>query len=272
MTTRQLSAQLEEYWKQLDRESDRLTLVDIGRSEEGRTWDDAVITDRANAARPERQETSQARSAPRAHGRGSACLRVKARLSSGSTAVCTPPRSSPLAADRDGLQLVSQTDDETMRILRDVIVLLVHANPDGHELVANWYMREKSLHRRTLSGLPRRTRLVAGHDNNRDFYMGTQAETINMSASCSRSGIPQIVYDHHQAPPTDALMVAPPSEGPRLPVRSSRQSASMRWVNRYTGACDRRGIGRRNGNGSPARHGGTEACERLRRFTTRLEY
>jgi hypothetical protein len=47
-------AQLEEYWKQLDRESDRMTLVDIGRTEEGRTHWMAVITDPANTARLER--------------------------------------------------------------------------------------------------------------------------------------------------------------------------------------------------------------------------
>ena len=39
-------------------------------------------------------------------------------------------------------QLVSRTDDETMRILNDVIILAVHANPDGMELVSDWYMRE----------------------------------------------------------------------------------------------------------------------------------
>ena len=30
-----------------------------------------------------------------------------------------------------------------MRFLNDVILLYVQANPDGQELVANWYMREK---------------------------------------------------------------------------------------------------------------------------------
>ena len=40
-------------------------------------------------------------------------------------------------------QMVSRTDEETMRFLNDVIVLNVQANPDGQELVANWYMREK---------------------------------------------------------------------------------------------------------------------------------
>src|SRR4030095_12536031 len=36
-----------------------------------------------------------------------------------------------------GYQLVSGTDEETRRFLKDVIVLAVNANPDGHELVAN---------------------------------------------------------------------------------------------------------------------------------------
>ena len=39
-------------------------------------------------------------------------------------------------------QMVSRTDAETMRFLNDVILLCVQANPDGQEIVANWYMRE----------------------------------------------------------------------------------------------------------------------------------
>ena len=106
------------------------------------------------------------------------------------------------------------TDPETLRILRDVIVLLVHANPDGHELVANWYMREKQPRRRTLAGVPRLYQKYAGHDNNRDFYMGTQAETINMNRILYQEWFPQIVYDHHQAPVSGAVMFAPPFGGP----------------------------------------------------------
>ena len=39
-------------------------------------------------------------------------------------------------------QLLSATDAETLRILDDVVILFVHANPDGMDLVADWYMRE----------------------------------------------------------------------------------------------------------------------------------
>ena len=40
-------------------------------------------------------------------------------------------------------QMASRTDPETMRLLNDVIGLYTLANPDGQELCANWYMREK---------------------------------------------------------------------------------------------------------------------------------
>ena len=39
-------------------------------------------------------------------------------------------------------EMVSRNDPETMRFLNDVIILAVHANPDGMELVSNWYMRQ----------------------------------------------------------------------------------------------------------------------------------
>src|ERR1022692_2986545 len=55
-------------------------------------------------------------------------------------------------------QMVSRTDEETMRFLNDVIVLNVQANPDGQELVANWYMREK----RKRALWPRRARPSCG--------------------------------------------------------------------------------------------------------------
>ena len=62
-----------------------------------------------------------------------------------------------------------------MRFLNDVIILAVHANPDGMELVSNWYMRETDPTRRSSTGLPRLYQKYIGHDNNRDFYMSIAA-------------------------------------------------------------------------------------------------
>src|SRR3954462_4804064 len=39
-------------------------------------------------------------------------------------------------------QLVSRSDDETRRILNDDIILAVQVNPDGMQLVSNWYMKD----------------------------------------------------------------------------------------------------------------------------------
>src|SRR5690606_7965172 len=78
-------------------------------------------------------------------------------------------------------RMVSRTDPETMRILDDVIILFVHANPDGNDLVAEWYMRHADPRQRTTAGLPRLYQKYIGHDNNRDFFMSTQAETENIN-------------------------------------------------------------------------------------------
>ena len=68
-------------------------------------------------------------------------------------------------------QLASRNDPETLRFLNDTIVLCVQANPDGQEIVANWYMREKDPLKRSLAGLPRLYNQYIGHDDNRDFYI-----------------------------------------------------------------------------------------------------
>ena len=68
--------------------------------------------------------------------------------------------------------------------------------------------------RRTLSGIPRAYQKYVGHDNNRDFYMSSQAETINMNRVLYREWFPQIVYDHHQTGPPGTVMFAPPFRDP----------------------------------------------------------
>src|SRR5207249_5626305 len=94
-------------------------------------------------------------------------------------------------------QFLAANDEECLRILDDVIILFVHANPDGMDLVADWYMRNKEPTKRTMApGLPRLYQKYIGHDNNRDFYANTQAETKNMNRAMYREWFPQIVYNH----------------------------------------------------------------------------
>ena len=111
-------------------------------------------------------------------------------------------------------QMASRNDAETLRILDDVVLLAAFANPDGLELVANWYMREKEPAKRSMANLPVLYQKYIGHDNNRDFYMSNLPESINMNRVLYSEWFPQIVYNHHQTGPAGAVMFGPPFRDP----------------------------------------------------------
>src|SRR5215510_10422862 len=110
--------------------------------------------------------------------------------------------------------MVSRTDEETMRFLDECIVLFVHANPDGNDLVADWYMRETDPLKRSVSGLPRLYQKYIGHDNNRDFFASTQAETENINRVLYHEWLPQLLYNHHQSGPAGTVLWSPPLRDP----------------------------------------------------------
>ena len=111
-------------------------------------------------------------------------------------------------------QFASKNDEETLRILKDVIILATHANPDGMELVSDWYMRNPNEKQRSTGQLPRLYQKYVGHDNNRDFYMMNQPESMNMNRILYREWFPQIMYNHHQTGPTGTVMFSPPFRDP----------------------------------------------------------
>ena len=210
-------AQLETYWQTLAAESDRMVLEDIGRTEGGRTQWMAIVSAPENLARLD-QYREIARRLAVAEGLDESAAR--ALVGEGKAVVWID---GGLHADEVlGAQqlietvyrLVSGTDADMRQVLRDVIVLAVHANPDGHALLADWYMREPDPRRRTLGGVPELYQKYAGHDNNRDFFLSSQAETVNLNRVLYREWFPQIVYDHHQTAPPGTVMFAPPFREP----------------------------------------------------------
>src|SRR3546814_6937573 len=81
------------------------------------------------------------------------------------------------------------------RIRDNVIILFAANNPDGQELVANWYMRIKDPAKREagFESLPKLYHAYVGHDNNRDFYMAEMPETQNITRVLFREWRPQVV-------------------------------------------------------------------------------
>ena len=111
-------------------------------------------------------------------------------------------------------QMASQNDPETLRILNDVITLVVIVNPDGMELVSNWYMRQADEKQRSTSGIPVLYEKYAGHDNNRDWYMNNLPETEATSRQLYIEWNPQIMYNQHQTGPAGTVLFVPPFRDP----------------------------------------------------------
>ncbi len=206
-----------EYWKKLDRESDRLTVVDIGKTAEGRPIAMAIVTAPENHKKLARYREISKRLAlaedlaepdARALAReGKAVVWVDGGLHA--TEVLGAQHLIELV-----YQLVSMNDPETLRLLNDDILLATCVNPDGLELVADWYMREPDPLKRTTAGLPRLYHKYIGHDNNRDFYISNQPETEAINRVFYMDWFPQIVYNHHQSGPDGTVLFAPPFRDP----------------------------------------------------------
>jgi len=205
--------QFEAYVHQLDRESPRLVVEEIGRTAEGRPQLMAIITSPENHRNLDRYQEI-ARRLALAEGLSDADARALAAEGKAVVWIDGGLHATEVLGAHQLLetiyQLVSFDDPETMRFLDDVIVLAVHANPDGMELVSSWYMRNPEPNERSTSGIPRLYQKYVGHDNNRDFYMSTQPETENMNRIMFREWFPQIVYNHHQTGPAGTVMFAPP--------------------------------------------------------------
>ncbi|MDT8342216.1 MAG: M14 family metallopeptidase, partial [Longimicrobiales bacterium] len=210
-------AQLMEYWALLDSQSDRMVLRSIGETSEGRPQLQAIITAPEDHANLDRYREI---SATLAHARGLTETEARALAAEGKAVIWIDGglHATEVVGAQQLMRLVydmvSLNDPETLRFLDDVVLLATHANPDGHVLVADWYMRNDDPLNRSSSDVPVLYNKYAGHDNNRDFYMANLAETRNMNRVMYTEWYPQIVYNHHQTGPIGTVIFVPPFRDP----------------------------------------------------------
>jgi hypothetical protein len=210
-------SQLTEYWQRLAKESDRMQLVSIGKTAEGRDQWMAIISAPDNLKKLD-QYKDIARRLALADGLTDDQARALAKTGRAVVWIDGGLHATEVLGAHQLIetvyQLVSRNDEEILRLLRDDVILCTHVNPDGMELVSNWYMRETDPNKRTTSFVPRLWQKYAGHDNNRDFYMMNQPESTNINRVLYREWFPQIVYNHHQTGPSGAVMFSPPFRDP----------------------------------------------------------
>jgi hypothetical protein len=216
------------YWKKLATETDRMKIVDIGPTSEDRRQVMAIITSPENMKKLDHYKEI-ARKLALAEGVSTEQARALAHEGKSIVWIDGGLHSNEVVGQTQIVDLVyhlvNDADAETMRELNDDIVLCVMDNPDGIEMIADWYMRDPIPAPRkegeaadpggnSSFGVPHLWSHYAGHDDNRDFFMANLRETTNINRVLFRDWYPQIMYNHHQAGPAGTVIFVPPFRDP----------------------------------------------------------
>ena len=207
------------YFQRVDEASDRVLLVQAGRSSQGRPYYFALVSSPENLRRIDRYREI-ARRLARPEGLTDEAARALAREGKAIVHIDGGLHSTEVAAPQHTPQLLYElagrlNDPEVASFLDNVIVMLWPTiNPDGHSLVANTYMSRVGTPNEpqglSLSSLYQE---YVGHDNNRDAYMLNMVESRVMEHAW-RQWEPNIIYVHHQSSPFPTRIWLPPFAEP----------------------------------------------------------
>ncbi len=207
------------YFQKLAKSTDRIKLMEIGRSALGKPMFAAFISTPQNLAKLDRyREISKRLTLGRATAEEARAMAAEGRvivwIDSGLHASeVAPVQQAPHLA----YKLLTDESDESRRIRENVIVMQIPViNPDGLDKVAHWYRKNVGTPYE-LAGLPELYQKYSGHDNNRDWFMLNLEETRQISRLLFQEWFPQIVYNQHQSPPFPARIFVPPYAEPLNP-------------------------------------------------------
>jgi hypothetical protein len=209
-----------EYYKLLEKESGKLKVINMGPSTMGNPFLVVIISSPENLANLDHLQAVNARlSDPR----GVPEAEIKKLVKEGKAVMC---QSMSLHATEIGgtqmapeltYDLVTRSDEETQRILNNVVFFLIPSfNPDGQIMVTDWYRKTVGTEYEG-AGLPWLYHLYAGHDNNRDGDFINLAESVYAAKIMYRDWVPQAYIDHHHMGSSGARLYIPPYCDPIRP-------------------------------------------------------
>ena len=205
------------YFKAIAAASPYIKLFEAGKTTQGRTMIFALISTPDNLAKLDRYREIWQRlahpqgltdaEARRLAAEGKALVHIDGGLHA--TEVAGPQHTPLLAYD-----LLSKVNEPATRAMLDNVILMLWPtiNPDGQQMVAEWYMKNVGTPYE-LSSVPRLYQEYVGHDNNRDSYMLNMIESRAIEYTW-RQWEPQIVYVHHQSGPFPTRIWLPPFSEP----------------------------------------------------------
>ena len=211
--------QMIDYYRKLAASSDRVVLREIGATVRERPLLQLFISTPENLARLDHWRSISAslarakigeEEAGRLADEGKVVVWIDGGLHATEVAHA---QMTPLLAHR----VATEESAEMDKIRENVILLLMPVmNPDGLEIVADWYQQVLDTPFETTRP-PELYHHYVGHDNNRDWFMGNMPETQGVNRVLYREWYPQIIYNHHQTGPAWARIFIPPFTDPVNP-------------------------------------------------------
>ncbi len=223
---------LVEYYNLLDRQSDRMQAVNLGPTTMGNPFLVLFISSPQNLARLDEFRQMNAKLAD---PRGVSDDEIRRIVANGKAVVVQSfgLHSSEVAASQTAAELMydllRRTDDETQRIMDNVIAIMIPCfNPDGEILVTDWYNKYVGTEYEGV-GLNVLYHKYVGHDNNRDAFMTNMVESQYAAKILFRDWVPQAYIDHHQMGPYGARIYVPPYAEPIRPGSDPLVWREMSW-------------------------------------------
>jgi len=220
-----------DYFRRLAAVSNRIRIINVGKTTRGLDWEIAIISSPQNLANLDANKVISQRLA---QGRGldDATAHALSRQGKAIVHIDGGLHSSEVAGAQQSILLAykllsTQGDPEVDAILDNVILMLWPTlNPDGQNEVVSWYRRNVGTPFE-IAPLPDLYQEYVGHDNNRDGYMNNMLESRDVTKT-ELEWDPVIFYCHHQSAPFPTRIFIPPFTEP---ISGNINPLMARWLN-----------------------------------------
>jgi hypothetical protein len=209
--------QLIGYLKKIEKQTDKLKLIKIGKTPLGKDMFIAFISSHENlknlynlkkinkelALNPNLTKTERKKYLEN----GKVFVLGTLSMHSGEVG---PSQAAPVIA----YKLVTTESPKLLNILNKVVYAMVPChNPDGMDMVVKHYRKYKGTKYEGAS-MPGVYHKYVGHDNNRDFVSLTQKDTKAIARISNKDWFPQVMVEKHQMGSTTARYFVPPFHDP----------------------------------------------------------
>ena len=221
-----------EYYRLVDQASDRVQVVEVGKSTLGNPFLVIWVSAPENMARlPEIQAMNAVLQDPR----GKSQAEIDRAIAQGKVVFVQSYglHATEVAASQTVVELVhemaTRDDPEMTEILANTVSIFIPCfNPDGLIMVTDWNERTVGTEYEGM-GTPSLYHHYIGHDNNRDAFMQNTVESQHAAKVIFREWIPQGYIDHHQMGGYGPRIYLPPYAEPIRPEADPIVWREMSW-------------------------------------------